>query len=67
MDAYREHVDALNQTGAHIIGTVNMTVLVKACYADAFDLQGLPRAARGYRFQPGGHSDQRPELRRMRL
>lgn len=37
VDAYREHVDALNKTGAHIIGTVDMVIPVKACYADAME------------------------------
>lgn len=42
VDANREHVDALNTTGAQITGAVEEVIPVKACYADAmtgiFDL-----------------------------
>lgn len=31
VDAYAEHVKALNETGAHVVGTVDFTVPVKAC------------------------------------
>lgn len=37
VDAYREHVDALNTGGAHITGSVDLTIPVKACYADAIE------------------------------
>ena len=37
VDAYREHVDALNGTGAHIIGAIDEVIPVKACYADAME------------------------------
>ena len=30
IDTYKEHVDAMNKKGAHIIGTVDMTIPVKA-------------------------------------
>jgi len=34
VDGYAEHVDALNQTGATIIGTMEMNIPVKACSLD---------------------------------
>lgn len=37
VDANRAHVDALNATGAHITGPIDVTIPVKACYADAME------------------------------
>ena len=37
IDAYKEHVDALNATGAHVSGKVEMTVPVKAITSDQMD------------------------------
>jgi len=37
VDANKEHVDALNKTGARIIGAIDETIPVKACYADAME------------------------------
>mgnify|MGYP004670370729 CR=1 FL=1 len=37
IDNYQAHVDALNKSGAHIIGTVDMTVPVKAIRPDQMD------------------------------
>lgn len=37
IDAYKEHVDALNATGAHVSGKVEMTVPVKAITPDQMD------------------------------
>lgn len=37
VDAYREHVDALNQSGAHITGSVDITIPVRACCADCME------------------------------
>lgn len=37
VDANRAHVDALNSTGAHIIGPIDVVIPVKACYADAME------------------------------
>ncbi|WP_159448132.1 ketopantoate reductase family protein [Papillibacter cinnamivorans] len=37
VDAYKAHVDVLNETGAHIIGAIDEVIPVKACYADAME------------------------------
>ena len=39
IDSYKEHVDALNKNGAHIIGMVDMTVPVKAITPD--EMKGI--------------------------
>ena len=39
VDAYKEHVDALNETGAHIVGTVAFGQPVKACLPE--DMEGV--------------------------
>lgn len=37
VDAYKDHVDALNATGAHIIGTIDEVIPVKACLSDEME------------------------------
>ena len=37
IDPYQAHVDALNTTGAHVVGKVEMTVPVKAITPDQMD------------------------------
>ena len=37
VDAYKEHVDALNTTGAHIVGTVDFVQPVKACLPEEME------------------------------
>ncbi len=37
VDSYQAHVDALNQSGAHIVGTVDFTVPVKAVTPDQME------------------------------
>ncbi|WP_186429316.1 ketopantoate reductase family protein [Clostridium sp. BSD9I1] len=37
IDSYKEHVDALNYSGAHIVGTVDFTVPVKAITPDQME------------------------------
>ena len=37
IDTYQAHVDALNQSGAHIIGTVDFTVPVRAITPEQMD------------------------------
>lgn len=39
IDSYKEHVDMLNTKGAHIIGTVDMTIPVKAVTPD--EMEGI--------------------------
>ena len=39
VDAYKEHVDALNESGAHIVGTVDIVVPVKACLPE--EMEGI--------------------------
>lgn len=37
VDAYQAHVDALNEHGAHVVGTTDFTVPVKACLPDQME------------------------------
>ena len=37
VDSYEAHVNALNEKGAHIVGTVDLTVPVKACTPDQME------------------------------
>lgn len=37
VDSYKEHVDALNKTGAHITGMTEQTIPVKACLASEME------------------------------
>ena len=37
VDADRTHVDTLNASGAHIVGSVDLVIPVKACYSDAME------------------------------
>ena len=39
VDAYKEHVDALNKDGAHIVGTVDFVQPVKACTPE--EMEGI--------------------------
>lgn len=39
VDAYKEHVDALNKNGAHIVGLVDFVQPVKACVPE--DMEGI--------------------------
>lgn len=39
VDAYADHVKVLNETGAHVVGTVDFTVPVKACLPE--DMEGI--------------------------
>ena len=39
VDADQAHVDALNSTGAHIVGPIDVTIPVKACCAESMEGQ----------------------------